>query len=300
MSGFQTELDPQAAKAAEEAAAGGNGSFPPLPSGKYQVTIAKVEKLEDYANSGPNAKKKVVRLRFRIVDHSPTGKGRVIFGRVPLFSRFAPNEKHPEGASAKGFWDFWEKSMGVDRAYILTGQPLPSDIQGKALTITVSAPKPPDSHNPLGSNEVDYYDAAGDVNATPVRQPGVPVAPWLDANDNLLPGFSGGAPAAPGAPAAAPAAPAAPPAWGAVPAVPPAAPAWGAPQAAAPAAPAAPPAAPAAPAQWAPAPADVAYAQQAAAPAAPAAPMAPPAAPQWGQPQVDPALQAAANASAGY
>lgn len=277
MSGFATELDPQAAKAAEEAASGGDGSFPPLLGGKYQVTIAKVKGVADFGGQGANSKKKIVNIGFRIVDQSPTGKGRYVWGRVPLFSRFAPNAKHPEGAACRDFWDFWEKAIGVPRDYILSGQPLPSDIGGKALTITLSAPTPPDAFNPLGSNEIAFYDAAGDVNATPLRQPGVAVAPWLDGNDNLLAGFSGGAPATQGAPQQA-AAPAAPPAWGA-----------------APAAPAAPAAA------WAPAPADVAYAQQVAAPAAPAAPTAPPA---WGAapaaPQVDPALQAAANASAGY
>ena len=237
--GFTAEIDNNAAKAAEEAAAGGNGTFPPLPGGKYQVIIAKVKGVDNFAKSGPNANKKVVNVGFQIVPESPTGKSRYIWGRVPLFSRFAPNEKYPDGAPARGFWDFWEKAIGVPRERILAGD-LPDNIGGTRLTVTLSAPIPPDQFNPLGSNEVDFYDKTGDVNVTPKRVAGVSVAPWLDANDNLLPEFTQQTVA--GAQAATAAAPAGDP-WATQ----------------APAQPAA-----AAPTNdpWAPNAADVAYAQQ--------------------------------------
>jgi hypothetical protein len=185
--GFKAEIDANAAEAAEQAANGGDGSFKPLPQGKYQATVS------DFGGDGANAHKKVLNVGFRIVDESPTGRGRVFFARVPLFSRYAPNAKHPEGAVARAFWDFWEKAMGVDRAHILAGGELPENIGGRPLTITLGSPIPPDRYNPLGSNEVDYYDAPGSLEATPAGPVNVP---WLDAHGNLDPTFGGGSPAA--------------------------------------------------------------------------------------------------------
>lgn len=268
MTGFVAEIDPRAAEAAEEAAKGGSGGFPPLPAGAYQAYVAKVVGTEKFGGSGGNANKQVVRIQVQIVDESPTGRKRSFFVRVPLFTRFAPTEKNPQGAPARGFWDFWEKAMGWSRDLLITGQlPGPSDIGGKPLTIKLGAPKEPDAFNPLGYNEVDFFDAPGDINATPQTPVRVP---WLDDHGNLVAGY---VPKAAGARAAAPApaAPSAPPAWGGgapAQAAPPApqAPAYAQP----PAAPQQAPQAPAGPPTWTPAPADAAYAQQAAAPAAPA------------------------------
>lgn len=271
MSGFQAEIDPHAQKAADEAASGGDGRFPPLPGGRYQATIVKIVKIEKFGGDGGNADKKVLRIQVRILEGSPVGAKRTYFVRVPLFSRYAPTQKNPEGAVARMFWDFWERAIGVPRDQILAGN-LPDNFQGKQVTITLGAPKPPDQYNELGFNEVDFFNAAeNDFSSTPT----VPVnVPWLDEKGNRI-AFAG-APAAPGV-QAPPAAPAAPPSWA------PSAPASGAP-----AAPSAPPAA-ATPAQgappaWTPDPADAAYAQQ----QAPAAP------------QADPALQAAAAATTGF
>jgi len=243
---FETYIDPQAALAAEEAANGGDGTFPPLPRGKYQAHIVKIEGVDQYAKSGDNAdpNKKVVRLRLQIVPESPTGKGRIFFARIPLFSRFAPTEKNPQGSPVRDFWDFWERAIGVPREAILAGQPMPSEITGRQITITLSAPIPPNEYNPLGYNEIAFYDAAADIASTP---PNVLNVPWLDANNNIIqsgiPGAgqfaTGGAPqpaqqanpfqAAPAAnpfPAAAPAAfPTQPQAPAAFPAAPPAPPA---------------------------------------------------------------------------
>lgn len=245
---FETHVDPQAVQAAESAAAGGDGTFPPLPKGRYQAFIEKIEGVDQFAKSGANADptKRVVRIRFKVHPQSPNGANRVFFGRIPLFSRFAPTEKNPEGAPARDFWDFWERAIGVPREQIVSGQPMPSDITGRQITITLSAPIAPDNYNPLGSNEISFYDAAGDLNATPL---GAATAPWLDANGNLIQGFGNAAQVGqPAAPAAAPANP-----WGGQPAPnqppaqaftqPPAPPAPPAPVQAAPApAPAAPPA----------------------------------------------------------
>lgn len=188
--GFTAEIDQNAAKAAEESE--GNGTFPPLPAGKYQVTIAKVKGVSDFGGQGGNKNKKVVNLGFQIVPESPTGKGRWVWDRVPLFSRYAPSDKYPDGAPAKAYFDFWEKFIGLDREVVLSGN-LPDNIGGKRGTITLSAPIPPDQYNPLGSNEVSFYDKAGDVSTTPT---GPVSAPWLDENGNLRPEFGQAATAA--------------------------------------------------------------------------------------------------------
>ena len=44
--GFTAEIDNKAEEAAKESE--GNGTFPPLPAGKYQVTIVKVKGVTDF------------------------------------------------------------------------------------------------------------------------------------------------------------------------------------------------------------------------------------------------------------
>ncbi|MEV5068927.1 hypothetical protein MRBLMI12_000483 [Microbacterium sp. LMI12-1-1.1] len=271
MNGFVAEVDPNAQAAREEALSGGNGIYPPLPKGRYQAVIVALApaknlpcELTTFGGAGANKDKPVLRLAAKIVDGSPTGKGRVIFFRVPMFSRYAPTEKNPQGATARTYFDFWEKVVGLPAEVVLSGQlgVGPEAFLGKPLTIVVSDPKEPRNekdaeNNPLGSNEVDFVDAPGDIALTPLRKPGVPVAAWLDANDNLKPDYTFayqktapaaayGAPAAPtgggwGAPAAAAPTQTAPlttgatPGWGTPPAQPAAQPAaaatpgWGAP-----------------------------------------------------------------------
>lgn len=207
--GFVAEIDNDAAEALAEAKSGGKGGFPPLPAGKYQATVLKIDGVDVFGGQGGNAKKKVLKLQLKIVGNSPTGRNRTFFVRVPLFTRYAPNAKNPKGATARGFWDFFGKAIGWSDDLLISNQlPGPSDVQGKQLTITLSAPIAPDQYNLLGSNEVDFYDAAGNVDSTPVGPVNVP---WLDANGDLI----GGAPAPTQAPAQAqaPAQGQAPPAY---------------------------------------------------------------------------------------
>ncbi len=213
MTGFVAEIDNDAAEAAQEAASGGNGTFPPLPAGKYQAFIEKVEGVKPFGGNGGNAKKSVLSLRVKIVAESPTGAGRVYFLRVPLFTRYAPNEKNPKGAPARMFWDFFEKAIGWSRDLLITNQlPGPEDVGGKHLTITLGVPQAPDQYNPHGFNEIAFVDAAGDVNATPTNKV---MVPWLDDNGNLTGEWANKA-ANPGVTQqTAPAGPPAPPTFGA-------------------------------------------------------------------------------------
>jgi hypothetical protein len=245
MTGFNAVVDERVEEALNDANSGGGGSFAPLPKGKYQAQVVilseKDNKPFEVVPWNPNkqeyAGKSALRIRVKILANSPTGANRSYFIRVPLFSRFAPSQKNPQGASARTYFDFWGKVAGATKEQLLTGK-LPGweAVAGKLLTITLSDPKVAESdydkkNNPLGTNEVDFVDAPGNIANTPVRVPGVPVAPWLDANDNLLQGVQAGGAVAAQAPAGPPAN-----AWGVTPAqaqaaVPQPQAAWGAPAA---------------------------------------------------------------------
>lgn len=214
--GFSANVGPDAAAAYKEAAES-SGKFPPLPGGKYQATIVPLDEkngkqfdIVDFSTRNPEyAGKKALRVRVRIVDGSPTGAKRTFFDRIPLFTRFAPSPKNPQGAPARNYFGFFE-AVGATEEQIVSGN-FPFELQhllGKQITITLSDPVLPDQYNELGSNEVSFYGKPGSVELTPVRVPGQPVAPWLDADDELLPGFGGSeAQGGPAAPVAAPADP---------------------------------------------------------------------------------------------
>jgi len=253
--GFTAEIDAETASGKPLEAGSGTGDYPPLIQGKYQMKVIEVIEQQKFGGNGDNANKPVLKVRLQIVDESPNGRRRTFYHRLPLFTKFAPSAKNPQGAANLAFTGFWRDAMGWDEAKLRAGDlPGESDILGKQFTGVLGAPKPPNQWNPLGFNEVEFFEKAGDVNATPTAKPNVP---WLDVNGNLVEGYvspvagqpaqaqSYTPPPAPGAPA---------PAY-----VPPAAPAY-----VPPTAPAAyvPPAAPGGD-PWAPDAGDVSYAQQA-------------------------------------
>jgi len=218
---FTPEIDDYAAQAAEKAAeALPSGDFPPVPKGPYQVVILENRGVEELTKdtSKANYGKKVVNLHVQVVPDSPTAAGRHYFVRVPLFSRFAPNpnakneEAKTIGAPARMFFNFFQNVMGVPLEHILAKKPLPSEVAGKRMTLILGAPKAPDQHNALGSNEIDGVDAPYDTfEKTPVLLPGATVAAWLTPEGGLspnwtppaaggvVPGIGGGVPNVPGA-----------------------------------------------------------------------------------------------------
>lgn len=238
--GFIAEIDAETA-AGKPLESSTGGDFPPLPKGKYQMTVRKVVKRDVFGGTGPNGQKPVLKIEVQIVEDSPTGKNRVYFPRVPLFTKFAPSEKNPQGAANLTFTGFWRDAMGWPEEKLRAGD-LPDEnyILGRRFTGVLGSPKAPDQWNPLGSNEIDFYEAEGDVNATPTAPVRVQ---WLDESGKLVPGYTAPVPGQPVAQQSY----TPPPAPGA-----PAAPAY------------TPPAAPAAPVAdvWAPSPADISYAQQ--------------------------------------
>lgn len=200
---FNAEVDQNAQAALDEARAGGNGKFPPLLKGEYPAHIVPLKtdgsnriEVAKFGGDGPNSQKNVLRIAVKLDAGIPLGAGRVFFGRVPLFSRYAPTTKNPAGAPARAYFDFWGKVMGLPDEQLLSGQlnVTPEQILARALNVVLSEPTPPDNYNPLGSNEISFFNPSGPVNP-PARAAGQILAPWLDADDNLLPGFGGGAPA---------------------------------------------------------------------------------------------------------
>lgn len=191
---FAVEIDPQAAEALEESRSSGGGSFPPLPKGPYQATVVPLKKdgdrmkVEEWGGSGPNKAKKVLRVAVKIVPESPTGANRTFFLRVPLFTRFAPKDGAAVGKPARMYFSFFG-AVGVSDADLAAGKlPGPDQILGKRVEVVLGEPQVPDEWNPLGKSEVNFVNRPGSIDSTPRRQPGVPVAPWLDENDNLIEG----------------------------------------------------------------------------------------------------------------
>lgn len=239
---FAVQVDANAAAAAEESSNRGSDGFLPLPQGKYQAFVEKFLEVQPFTKdqSSPNFGKQVARFQLKIVAESPTGKNRTYFLRVPLFTRYAPSQKSPEGAPAQMYFDFFGDVAGATREQLIQGQvPSPNEIGGKKLTITLSQPIKPDAYNPKGFNEVSFVGAPGDIAATPTTKV---MVPWLDDHGNVVDGWgptaAGQAPATPAGPPTPPSTPA----YGGAPA-PAAAPAYT--PGAAPQAPAAPTAAPA-------------------------------------------------------
>ena len=86
----------------------GSSNFPLLPKGWYEVTFVEGEIVDFTKNAeSPNYGKKALNARFRIVENAPEGAKRVFFGRIPLFQRYAPNQKNPNGAVANDYFNFF-------------------------------------------------------------------------------------------------------------------------------------------------------------------------------------------------
>lgn len=224
---FAIQVDTNAAAAADESANRSSDGFPPLPQGKYQAFVEKFIEVQPFTkdSSSPNFGKQVARFQLKVRSDSPVGANRVYFIRVPLFTRYAPSQKSPEGAPAGMYFDFFGEVAGATREQLVTGQvPAPNEIGGKNLTITLSAPIKPDAYNPKGSNEVSFVGKPGDLAATPQTKV---MVPWLDEHGNVNPGWEPGAtqqgtPAGPPTPPSTGGAPTPPPAPQGAPTPPPA------------------------------------------------------------------------------
>lgn len=133
------------------------GSFELLPKGWYEGTVKKVE-VVDFAKSGKYNEQgyKALNVQLRIIDSSEVGAGRVFFLRVPLFQRYLPTAKNPQGAVAQTYFDFF-LAMGftkeqVAKADVKIDQ---AALGGKAIGFSLTV-KEADEWNDAPYNEVGY------------------------------------------------------------------------------------------------------------------------------------------------
>lgn len=198
---IETDLDENELNELAEAATTprGGGGFLPLLKGSYQAVVTEnkgVRTLE----FGDDKGKPALGLRVDILPDSPYGAKRVFFVDIPLFPQKAPTDKHPAGQEAWMFWNFFIGVMGLSREELVerikAKKGLPSDVEGKRLTITISDPFVPNEKNPLGRNFVNNVSAPkDDFSGTPVLRPGQAVAPWLTPDGDLIadhPSLGGG------------------------------------------------------------------------------------------------------------
>ena len=220
-----------AAESCKKAQAENN--FAAIPTGNYEVTVAKGEVIE-FAKQGKYVGMKALNVQLRVIESSAVGAKRVFFLKVPLFDKFLPTAKNPDGAPNFTYFSFFG-SVGATDDQLESGQ-LPSlkDILGKPLVAKIN-------YFPIGSKDQEFHtnkDTGEDEAWNEVS------SVWLSTGASAEGAREvKGDPWASSTPAAAPAAPAA-----AAPAIDP----W-APQAPAPVAAAAPEPAPVAAASAAPA-----------------------------------------------
>lgn len=176
----------------------GSASGKPIPAGPYIATIVTTKKdgdtieVQPAAKEGANAQRSIFNVRFRI--ESEGYKGRNIFARIPLFTKWAPTGKgtYPNGAPAFLYYQFFEalgfEVKGVDSFQV----PDPKTLLGKVVELVVDE-KDPDQWNPDGSNEVRFINPAtslptaaaaapaADVWATPPATTGPAADVWAPA-----------------------------------------------------------------------------------------------------------------------
>lgn len=171
------------------------GSFELLPKGWYEGTVKKVE-VVDFSSKDDSPYKqqgyKALNVQLRIVDSSEVGAGRVFFLRVPLFQRYLPSVKNPQGAVAQTYFDFFlamgftkdqvaKADVKIDQA-ALGGKPL-----GFSLVVREA-----DEWNSEPRNEVSYVrESREPAKASAVGNAFAPQAgaesPWGSAESTAAP-----------------------------------------------------------------------------------------------------------------
>lgn len=87
-----------------------SGGFAPLAAGDYNVTIFDVEDAT-YGPKSANAGRPSLRVQLR-VSEGQEGTNRRLFETIPLFARWAPTAKNPDGSDAFTFFDFFAAVRG--------------------------------------------------------------------------------------------------------------------------------------------------------------------------------------------
>lgn len=138
---IMAEVDAKADELVKEA-----GSFGILPAGSYEATV-KAAEVVAFAKQGKYADKKALNVQLQILAGSPTGSGRVFFARVPLFQRFLPTQKNPQGAIASLYFNFF-LALGVSKEDVAQGKlPTLEELGGKRVGFSLAVKEPDDYHD---------------------------------------------------------------------------------------------------------------------------------------------------------
>lgn len=132
------QVDPNAEELLKEAS-----SFGLLPAGPYEFTIREAEVIP-FAKSGKYESHKCLNLQLRIIDGSPVGAGRIVFKRIPLFMRWLPTAKNPQGAVISDYFDFF-LALGVSKEDVAAGKlPALEELGGKRIGGRIKVNEPDD------------------------------------------------------------------------------------------------------------------------------------------------------------
>ena len=130
-----------------EAQSGGN--FKPLSKGWYEATVKAVE-IVDFAKSGKYNEGgfKALNVQLRVIEGSPEGAKRVFFARVPLFQRYLPTQKNPQGAVASMYFDFF-LALGFSKEDVAGGKVSldQASLGGKRIGMFLDVREPDEWHS---------------------------------------------------------------------------------------------------------------------------------------------------------
>jgi hypothetical protein len=164
-------------------------SFAAIPQDTYEFTIVKVDE-QGFPGKGANAGKPTLNVQLRRIEDDKPGAKRVFFKRIPLFGRWAPSAKYPDGYPALGDFIEFAVALGVPKEVAQKGElPLElHEILGKPITAYLKLNEP-DQYNDGEWNEVGRLKASthvatsstsvsADVWNTPAPASDAPETPW--------------------------------------------------------------------------------------------------------------------------
>lgn len=146
-----------------------SNDFPLLPAGWYEATIAEVEVI-DFSSKDDSPYKqqgfKVLNTKLRILDGAPTGAKRTFFLRVPLFQRYLPSEKNPQGAVAGTYFDFF-LALGFSKEDVAGGKVAidQAALGGKRIGFQLVVKKRDDPKNSRDTYHTEDWNEVGRVRA---------------------------------------------------------------------------------------------------------------------------------------
>lgn len=146
-------------------------SFAVIPQDNYEFTVSRVEE-QGFPGKGANAGKPTLNVQLRRIEDDKPGAKRVFFKRIPLFGRWAPSAKYPDGYPALGDFIEFAEALGVPKETAKKGLlPLElHEILGKPISGYLKLNEP-DQYNDGEWNEVGRLKASTRASASSVDVP---------------------------------------------------------------------------------------------------------------------------------